>query len=81
MIYSENQSAIHIAENSLFHERTKHIDIDYHVVREKLQSKVISLLAVRSSHPVADCFTKPLSADSFRANIAKLNSLNIYNLA
>lgn len=47
-VLRDNKSAIHIAENLVFHERMKHKDIDYHVVREKLQTGVISLLPVCS---------------------------------
>jgi len=40
-MYGDNQADLHIASNPMFHEKTKHIEIKYHFVREKLLSKEI----------------------------------------
>lgn len=59
-IYCDNKSTLAMAMNPVFHDRTKHVEIDHHFIREKLQSSQIELRFVGSAEQLADCFTKAL---------------------
>jgi hypothetical protein len=78
VLYCDNRSAIYIAANPIFHERMKHLEIDCHLVREKLLSGLMKLLPVPSKHQLADLFTKSLLPQPFTLLLSKLGLLNLY---
>lgn len=71
-LHCDNQAAIRIAKNPIFHERTKNIELDCHFVREKLLDGLISLSFVPSSSQIADLFTKALVGPFHRSFLGKL---------
>jgi hypothetical protein len=66
VIYCDNISSTLLANNPVYHARTKHIEVHYHFNREKVLAKEIDLIHVSTEDQVVDIFTKALGTDKLR---------------
>jgi len=66
VIYYDNISSILLANNLVYHTRTKHIEVHYHFIKEKVLAKEIDLIHVSTEDQVADIFTKVLGTDKLK---------------
>ena len=64
-VFEDNQGAIALSKNPKFHKRTKHIDIRYHFVREKVDDGQVLLEYCPTQGMLADLMTKPIPAAQF----------------
>ena len=72
IIWCDNTSALALASNPVFHGRTKHIEVDYHFVREKVVRGDISIQFISTDDQIADLFTKALPSPRFLRLSSKL---------
>jgi ATP sulfurylase len=78
-LYCDNKSAISIAHNTVQHDRTKHIEIDRHFIKEKLESGLICTPYVSTHGQLANVLTKELSSSVFQSIVSKLGMKNTYS--
>lgn len=65
ILWCDNLEALSLVANPIFHTRTKHIKVDYHIIQEKVPNKYISLRFISTQAQIADLFTKGLTKARF----------------
>ena len=80
-MFCDNKSAISIAHNPVQHDRTKHVEIDRHFIKEKLDSGLIATAHVPSGLQLADMLTKGLPTERFQELTCKLGMIDIHSPA
>ena len=72
-MWCDNLGATYLSANPVFHARTKHIEIDFHFVRERVAQKLLEIKFIPTGDQVADGFTKPLQIRQLQAFKNNLN--------
>nr|GFC67740.1 ribonuclease H [Tanacetum cinerariifolium] len=71
-MYCNSKAAIAISCNPVQHSRTKHIDVRYHFIKEKVEKGIVELFFVETEYQLADLFTKALPEERFKYLIIQL---------
>ena len=80
-LYCDNKVAINIAHNHVQHDRTKHVEIDKHFIKEKIESGQICIPFVTSGEQLVDILTKGLPRPIFHSCVSKLRMIDIFEPA
>jgi hypothetical protein len=81
IIYCDNQNCIRLSEHPVFHERPKHIEIEYYFIRDKVQEGEVKLQYISTDEQTTNILTKPLSRIKFAYLRDKLGIVEINPLA
>ena len=78
-VFCDNMATISIAKNPVHHDRTKHVELDRHFIKEKIEDGLLSLVYTTSDLQVIDVLTKALPRVKFEELVTKLGMIDIYS--
>ena len=78
-IFCDNKAAINISHNPMHHDRTKHVEVDRHFIKEKIEDGTICMTYVPTSNQTADLLTKGLYRPLFERLVDRLGMYNLYS--
>ena len=76
----DNQSAFQLSKNPVFHDRSKHIDVRYHYIRECIEEDRVKVESIGTAEQLADILTKALGQDRFCELRSRIGVINVQNL-
>jgi hypothetical protein len=79
-IHCDNQSCVKLSENLVFHDKSKHIEIKYHYIRDMVQRKTVHVQYISTHEQIVDIFTKPLAKtkfEYFRENLGMMENASL----
>ena len=77
-LYCDNKAAIDISHNPIQHDRTKHVEVDRHFIKQNQEERIIQFPLVKSENQLADILTKAISSRNFNDSLDKLGVIDIY---
>ena len=78
-LYCDKKTAISISLNLVQHDRTKHVEVNRHFIKEKVENGIIYLTYIPTKEQTADIFNKGLPQQIFNDCICKFDMINIYD--
>jgi len=77
-LFCDNKSAIEISHNPVQHDRTKHVEVDRHFIKQNLETKIIQFPFVKSEDQLTDILTKVVCSRNFYNSLDKLGIRDLY---